>query len=80
MKEVLELYCRLSGQAVNDSKLAIMFSSNPLEILKCMVTDVFSHNQDIKLDNYLGMPLEWGRSKVDAFQYLVRQMHVKAQS
>ncbi|CAN1123584.1 Transposon TX1 uncharacterized 149 kDa protein [Linum perenne] len=80
MKVVIKVYCRLSGQAVNEAKSAILFSKNTPDDIKELVSEVFGVDVNTKLGKYLGLPLEWGNSKVEAFQYLTQRLQSKAQS
>ncbi|CAN1340570.1 hypothetical protein LINPERPRIM_LOCUS38890, partial [Linum perenne] len=59
IKRVLELYCLLSGQAVNESKSAIIFSCNTPELRKREVSEVFGVNEERGMGKYLGLPMEW---------------------
>ncbi|CAN1744197.1 LINE-1 retrotransposable element ORF2 protein [Linum perenne] len=80
MKSILDMYCCLSGQAVNETKSAIHFSANTPSGIKNEVTRVFGVNSNINLGKYLGLPLEWGRSKVEALHFLVERMQNKSHS
>ncbi|CAN1322853.1 Uncharacterized mitochondrial protein AtMg00310 [Linum perenne] len=80
MKDVLDLYCKLSDQAINESKSAILFSTNTTDGVKAAVSAVYGEDHNIKMGNYLGLPMEWGRSKCQALQYLIERMQGKAHS
>ncbi|CAN1788506.1 LINE-1 retrotransposable element ORF2 protein, partial [Linum perenne] len=80
IKLVLQRYCSLSGQAVNDDKSALFFSANTPEEVKLAISEALNIPTDTKLGKYLGMPAEWGNSKTSTFKYLLDRMQSKAES
>ncbi|CAN0919302.1 LINE-1 reverse transcriptase homolog [Linum grandiflorum] len=80
LRSTIDRYCRLSGQAVNESKSALKFSANTLLQLQQTISSVFSCAADDKLGNYLGLPTEWGRSRSDTFKFMFERLRQRASS
>ncbi|CAN1764153.1 Putative ribonuclease H protein At1g65750 [Linum perenne] len=80
LKLVLDRYCAVSGQAVNSDKSAVLFSANTPENVKDEVLAVIGVPENARLGNYLGIPTEWGSSKVESFRYMLERLELRAQS
>ncbi|CAN1791872.1 Putative ribonuclease H protein At1g65750 [Linum perenne] len=79
-KLILDRYCAVSGQAINSTKSAIFFSANTPEEKKRTVADEIEVNTQIDLGKYLGVPTEWGSSKVETNRFILERLSNRAQS
>ncbi|CAN1331091.1 Transposon TX1 uncharacterized 149 kDa protein [Linum perenne] len=78
IKEILARYSALSGQKVNEEKSAIFFSKYTPEELGDEVANELGVSREAKFGKYLGLPAEWGNSKMDTFYFLIDRMINKA--
>lgn len=79
VKSIIEKYGEASGQRLNLDKSGIFFSSNLMEgekILLCEFLDIPMLMLDSK---YLGLPSFWGKSKSDAYSFLIEKALNKMQ-
>ena len=77
--EVLDIYCRASGQQVNFDKSSVQFSTNvQLQVYNsiCALSGLKTTPANAK---YLGLPSFWGRSKAEAFQFIIEKVLSKLQ-
>ena len=56
VKELLNLYEKQSGQAVNFQKSAVFFSSNVRRDKQNEITNILGVNNDLRESKYLGLP------------------------
>lgn len=70
IKEILDKYELLSGQAVNYRKSGIFFSSNVRRDKQQKITDILGETSDLSTGNYLGLPSLVGGSKYSVFKFL----------
>ncbi|CAN1850885.1 Putative ribonuclease H protein At1g65750 [Linum perenne] len=73
-------YSYISGQTLNEDKSSLMFSTNTPNNIKDEISSILNVAHGNRLGKYLGMPAEWGSSKVDTFSFLLERLHNKAQS
>ncbi|KAF7154507.1 hypothetical protein RHSIM_Rhsim01G0139300 [Rhododendron simsii] len=79
IKAILKEYGEASGQKINFEKSGISFSANMCDIDKQLVRDVLDVPM-IKGDaKYLGLPTEWGKSKTEAYAFIVEKTLGKLQ-
>ncbi|CAN1182958.1 hypothetical protein LINPERHAP2_LOCUS36265 [Linum perenne] len=76
---VIGQYCRLSGLSIDREKSAILFSSNTPTERKEKIAAKFEVDLSISMGNYLGLPAEWGRSKVETFNYMIERLTTRAE-
>lgn len=78
LKEILE-YGLASGQSINLDKSGVMFSTNVQPIEKHLILS-FLNIPQVKSDaKYLGLPSFWGRSRFEAYTFLVEKALKKMQ-
>ncbi|CAN1325525.1 LINE-1 reverse transcriptase homolog [Linum perenne] len=77
--EVLRTYCIISGQTVNENKSAMFFSSNTPQERKIEIAAYLNIDLSRSLGNYLGLPAEWGRSKSEAFNFMLERLSTRAE-
>jgi hypothetical protein len=70
IKDVLEKYCKASGQRINMDKSSIFFSKGCPGVVKEGIKAVLDVQRETLSEKYLGMPSDVGRSKSGAFKYL----------
>ncbi|GLT60633.1 hypothetical protein SLA2020_333910 [Shorea laevis] len=80
LKELLSLYGAMSGQRINFSKSAILFSRNTSLSLKTNICSLFSIHRDAPVHKYLGLPTSWGRSKKQSLQFVIEKVQQKLQA
>ncbi|CAL5418630.1 unnamed protein product [Camellia sinensis] len=68
-----------SGQLLNLDKSEIVFSANASEVLKEGICGTIGINRPRPNIKYLGLPTMWGRSKADAYGFLIERMVSKMQ-
>lgn len=70
MREILDLYCLVSGQEANLDKSGLFFSSNTPQDVRDAVTQILSIGFIGSPGRYLGLPAVWDRSKVAALGFI----------
>ncbi|XP_062021093.1 uncharacterized protein LOC133737577 [Rosa rugosa] len=70
LKDILEVYEGLSGQRVNYQKSSIAFSKNVCSDMQDQIALLLHVERVEKHDKYLGLPIEIGFSKTEAFSFL----------
>ncbi|XP_058000721.1 uncharacterized protein LOC110633654 [Hevea brasiliensis] len=70
IKSMLESFSLSSGQKINPHKLDITFSSNSPTRIRREIENLFQIPNSGSLSKYLGLPVEWGRSKKQALSFL----------
>lgn len=79
IKRIIKEYGKASGQSVNFDKSGVAFSSNMMEYDKQLFCD-FLQAPLMKLDSkYLGLPSFWGRSKAEAYSFIIEKSLCKMQ-
>lgn len=79
MKMVLNRYEDISGQMINYSKSAIIFSTNTSEINRTQVCAQLGVNETHTPSTYLGMPMYIGQKKTGTFSFLLDKVEQKLQ-
>lgn len=77
--EILEIYNSASGQLVNFNKSGVCFSSNTSSDLKQELCNTIGMPQLSRTVKYLGLPAFLGRSKVEAYNFLLERTLLKLQ-
>ncbi|XP_058180015.1 uncharacterized protein LOC131298548 [Rhododendron vialii] len=79
IKSILNVYGEASGQCINFDKSGIFFSSNLSDVDKQLCCD-FMEVPLMKLDSkYLGLPSFWGKSKAEAYSFIIEKVLNKMQ-
>lgn len=63
LKEILLTYYGASGQSVNFQKSTLLFSENNKREMEDNLGFLMEIRRDVSAKKYLGIPVEWGRSK-----------------
>ncbi|XP_074346272.1 uncharacterized protein LOC141685047 [Apium graveolens] len=79
MKQIIQRYEVLSGQAVNFSKSIITFSLNTSVENRNQICGVLEVQESMTPGKYLGLPMSIGRKKNEAFNFLSDRVHQKLQ-
>lgn len=75
----LEIYNAASGQLVNFNKSGVSFSSNTAVALQKEICELIGMPLLSKSTKYLGLPAFLGRSKVEAYNFLLERTLLKLQ-
>lgn len=79
IKSILEIYGEASGQQINLDKSGIWFSDNMDEYDKQLMCDMMEAPL-MRLDSkYLGFPSFWGKSKAEAYSFIIEKTMCKLQ-
>jgi hypothetical protein len=70
LRGILELYEQCSGQMINKSKSAVLFSPNTSEASRRVVKEVLEVERENLNEKYLGLPVHVGTSRTKIFSYL----------
>lgn len=79
LKEMLDNYCKASGQAISFDKSCIFFSKNVRSEVMTEVYDVLGINAKEDPGKCLGLPMVWGKWKVEALSFVECRMGQKLQ-
>ncbi|XP_028765313.1 uncharacterized protein LOC114723286 [Neltuma alba] len=79
LKKILDGYCKASGQAINLEKSCIFFSKNICDAVKLDVYEELGIGDRMDPGRYLGLPMIWGKSKVEALSFVKCKMGKKLQ-
>lgn len=79
VKNVLNRYERVSGQAVNFSKSSIYFSPNTANSERIEVCQILQVQEVQTPGKYLGMPMSIGKRKVSEFYFITDKVKQKLQ-
>ncbi|XP_074377885.1 uncharacterized protein LOC141719405 [Apium graveolens] len=71
VKNLLGIYERVSGQAINHRKSNVCFSQNTTTMVRRNVCTVLHVGEVLTPGNYLGLPMQIGRKKNEAFTFLI---------
>ncbi|XP_052878857.1 uncharacterized protein LOC128285398 [Gossypium arboreum] len=77
---ILEYFCKVSGQEVNKDKSMIMFSPKTPMDRRHLFSSMLGMRMVDKLDAYLGLPLPVSRKKSSAFTNIVNRCTCRAKS
>lgn len=67
---ILNLYEKCSGQVINKSKSAVLFSRNEHRYEKNEIKQLLEIQRETMNEKYLGLPDHVGRDRVQTFAYL----------
>lgn len=70
LKEIIMIYCRVSGQRINESKSTLTFNRGVDLNRRRDVKKVLQISSTSESGKYLGLSTVWGRSKKEALGYL----------
>lgn len=76
VKEVLEDFCKASGQKINESKSQIVVSAASSETLNTIL-NIFNFEHIPTLENYLGVPIVKGTSNLEHYSGLQAKISKK---
>lgn len=79
MKNILERYEKLSGQAINFTKSTMVFSPKTRATCRQQINNTLQIQESSLPGNYLGLPLYIGRQKNSAFKLLTERVSQKLQ-
>ena len=77
VKEVLETFCDLSGQKVNQAKSKVYFSPNVEPEVRGDLCNILGFNFTPNLGKYLGFPLKQHGSSTHDFNFIVEKVQSK---
>ncbi|GLT61404.1 hypothetical protein SLA2020_341140 [Shorea laevis] len=77
LQTILQLYGDLTGQRVNFSKSAAIFSPNTPRDVRESICNRLGIRFEAAVSKYLGLPTSWGRSKRASLQYVVNKVQDK---
>lgn len=66
--DILVLYERASGQAINKQKTTLFFSPNTKQQVKLTIQNMLGAQIMTNCERYLGLPMVEGKSKVSTFR------------
>ena len=69
VSNLLDIYCRASGQRINHEKSSIFFSKGCPDSIKEEVKHSLNVQNESLNERYLGMPTDVGQSKNGTFKY-----------
>ncbi|XP_028084227.1 uncharacterized protein LOC114285386 [Camellia sinensis] len=79
MLAILKIYCEASGQLVNFEKSSVQFSANTPATVSSSICNAAGLSVSHPNSKYLGLPSFWGRSKAEAYEYLIERILSKLQ-
>jgi len=79
IREILSLYEKVSGQAVNLRKSSISFGSRVKPQVKTRMRRILGIHNEGGQGKYLGLPEEIKKKKAEMFQYIVERVRSKTQ-
>ncbi|KAL2936882.1 LINE-1 retrotransposable element ORF2 protein, partial [Bienertia sinuspersici] len=77
VKKVLDDFCSISGQKINENKSRLTFSPNTVNTQREKVMEVLQVRENESLGTYLGIPLSNKRPTRAKFQFLVDKIRNK---
>lgn len=66
MRDILNKYYKISGQEVNMAKSSLIFRANATGRVKKDICSMLSIPYNAKPGKYMGLSIEWGRTKSEA--------------
>ena len=70
LKSIWEEYCTASGQKINLDKSCVFVSSRASEEVRNTICENLGISRADSPGKYLGLPVLWGRSKVEALAFV----------
>ena len=80
LMRILEVYKQAFRQEVNVNKSGIMFSKITSETDRQTAIEIMRIQRSMEHDNYLGLPLMFGRSKAKELRYIKERVEQRIQS
>ncbi|GKU88221.1 hypothetical protein SLEP1_g2511 [Rubroshorea leprosula] len=77
LQTILQLYDDITGQRVNYSKSAAVFSPNIPKEVRESICEHLGIRLEFAISKYLGLPTSWGRSKKDNLKFVVVKIQKK---
>jgi hypothetical protein len=77
LMEILNNFCKMSGQEVSNEKTSILFSKNVNRDTRNRLVQMSGFRETEQLGNYLGVPLTARAPRKDDFQYIIDQVSAK---
>jgi hypothetical protein len=77
LKQLVDIYEKVSGQMINREKPSILFSPNTQTSAWEQMGGVLSISQEPRNDRYLGLPVSVGKSMKRAFEYHYYRMSIR---
>lgn len=74
VQRILTLYEQVSGQTINKTKSAVLFSTNTKEADPVALKEILQITSEAINDRYLGLPVHVGQSRTGTFGYLKDQI------
>jgi hypothetical protein len=75
--QILDTFCKLSGQEVSQAKTSILFSRNVSRSMRVKLLHMSGFRETCDLGKYLGVPLTGRAPKRTYYQYLIDQVSNK---
>jgi hypothetical protein len=75
--QILDTFCKLSGQEVSQAKTSILFSRNVSRSMRVKLLHMSGFRETCDLGKYLGVPLTGRAPKRTDYQYLIDQVSNK---
>jgi hypothetical protein len=77
MTDILDKFCRLSGQEVSNEKTSVFFSSNTSKRLRDTLIRASGYRETNSFGKYLGVPLIGRAPRKKDFEYVIDQVNAK---
>lgn len=77
IRQTVDLFCRISGEAINFDKSSVIFSPNIPNCVKLELKDIFKTPCSENLGRYLGCNVEVDGRSTQAYHSLVDKIHRK---
>lgn len=74
VREVLESFCKVSGQKINEDKSRLIFSPNTPSDLREMFQETIKVEESPNLGQYMGMPISHKRPRRRDLQFVVEKV------
>ncbi|XP_074318424.1 uncharacterized protein LOC141655234 [Silene latifolia] len=77
LRNILDSFSTISGQMINDQKSYVKFSPNTPDDFREHITNILKVPSKQNFRLYLGVPIDLGRRKTAAFQFLLDKISTK---
>ena len=77
LKNILQIFCKCSGQIISTQKSRLSFSPNTSKQTKELIASIFDIPTTTQLGTYIGTPIFTTRRKAFAYQYIVDNIQKK---
>ena len=77
LKNILQIFCKCSGQIISTQKSRLSFSPNTSKQTKELIASIFDIPSTTQLGTYIGTPIFTTRRKAFAYQYIVDNIQKK---